>query len=57
MIDPSLARRLLAELIGTAGKGIDAVCPILDDIDARVRGLLAGLGVAATAATAEGTAR
>jgi arsenate reductase len=42
------------ELIDPGGKGVDAVRAIRDDIDARVRGLLSELGVAATA---EGSTR
>ena len=34
------------QLTDPAGKGVDAVRPIRDDIDARVRGLLGELGVA-----------
>lgn len=42
------------ELPDPAGKGVDAVRPIRDDIDVRVRGLLDELGVASSA-TAEGS--
>ena len=41
------------QLTDPAGKGVDAVRPIRDEIDARVRGLLDELGVA----PAEGAAR
>ena len=34
-----------------AGQGLDAVRPIRDDIETRIRGLLAELGVSAAAAT------
>ncbi|MCO7220860.1 arsenate reductase ArsC [Klenkia sp. PcliD-1-E] len=37
------------ELPDPAGKGVDAVRPIRDDIEVRVRGLLAELGVAPAA--------
>ena len=33
------------ELEDPAGQGVDAVRPIRDDIEGRIRGLLAGLGV------------
>ena len=45
------------DLTDPAGKGLDAVRPIRDDIDARVRALLDELGVAPPAAPTTGAAR